>query len=290
MQVRAQCACVQALAEFVRGPLEAVPVTAQQCVELAGRALGAGMQGVEQWLEARLDDAHHGDQVEQVSAVVLAGDQRSGVVDGVACTAGRCARVEKHSPNGLHHVDSKRIEAVVRHHRVQHERASPARVCERVLLGDESPVRGAVKSHLLGTQSSTELVQVGHDVIGRVVLAVVADVAGAAANRRRRWRCEVGEAHRLLQVGAVQSGRAGAPLVEQRDAVRADHAGPQAADEALRKGHPGLPWPAGQHEQRALCRRCRQSRRSPAAAGCRARVGVVQRHLENCAGEAGAAG
>ena len=204
--VRAERAGVQPLAQLVRRSLEPVPVA------LAAARRASPVSPCAAWCSASSSVLEASGRRCSPSSVR---SSRSTPLSCRATTAARSATgspaqsvgvagVAQHPAYRVHHVDGERVDAVVRHHRVQHQclhvrAGGPARTARR--RTSRTTCRRASSGRHRG---DAQQVEVGHDVVGRVELAVVPDCLRAAAHRRRRWRGQVGEPHRLLQRGAAQ--------------------------------------------------------------------------------------
>jgi hypothetical protein len=137
-----------------------------------------------------------------------------------------------------HAVDEQHVEAVVGHHRVQHQAGNPVRIGDRVPLRDKRAVGRSVQADLVHAERLAYQVEAGDGVRGGEEPPVLPDCLGAGRDRAGRRNREVGVTDAVLQRGAAQRALPGAAPADEDHAVVPQHRRVEAA------GDVGGKWPA----------------------------------------------
>jgi hypothetical protein len=114
--------------------------------------------------EARVRDAQRHQRVEQRRAVVAGAHDRGEVGHRIAAAVPLRARRAQHARHRVDRLELKRIDALLRHHRVEYQPAHVIRVRKRVVLGRVRAVGHAVERPAVDAERGAQLVQVAHRV------------------------------------------------------------------------------------------------------------------------------
>ncbi len=250
-----------------------------------GRLPGGGLvQGLRHPAVVGVGELVAGERVQDLHPVAVRPDGGGEVGGRVRGAAGGLAGGVQDAGGGGQRAQVERVEALLRHHRVEHQPGHVRRVGEGVALGDVGAVGDAVDAEPAVAEGLAQEVHVADGVRGAVEAGVRAEGGGAVGDGLLAGRGEVGGAHVLLQSGALQSALAGAALVEHDQAVVLED-GRELARDPLDQRHAGLAGAAGEEQQVALGGVGVPGHRHVELEGAGGGAAVVERHGDGPAGE-----
>jgi len=278
LPVGAEGAGMQPLAEVLRGVRRPLVHAGDQPVQMAEVALCGVVQHLRDAGVVRVDDAVDSQRVEDLRTIRTHAYGLGQVGDRITRAAPRGTNRAQHSPARVHRRLGERLGCVVGQDGDQDDLRDPVRVRDRVPLGDVRAVRDSVHRGRVGAESRAQLVQIGDRVRGAVETAVRPDRRGAVRHRLRGGHGQVGSAHLLLKLGALQRGGASSPLVDQHHPV-VRQGGRDLAAEPGGERDTSLAGPTGEQQQdvgrgRLVLDGHRQVERAPVGAV------VVERHAQ----------